>query len=63
MQIEYDRQANAVYIEVNEGEHARTVEVEPQRVYVDVDTEGRTLGVEFLGWDIFQQYLDELGGM
>ena len=29
MRIEYDREANAVYLHVAEGEHARTVEVEP----------------------------------
>lgn len=63
MRIEYDRQANAVYVEVNEGEHARTVEVEPQRIYVDVDGEGRTLGVEFLSWDIFERYIGEHGGL
>lgn len=61
VRIEYDRQANAVYVEVSEGEHARTVEVEPHRIYVDVDAEGRTLGIEFLSWDIFQQYIGEHG--
>ena len=63
MRIEYDRQANAVYVYVNEGEHAHTVEVEPLRIYVDVDSEGNTLGVEFLSWDIFHHYLGEHGGL
>lgn len=61
--IEYDRYANAVYVNVNEGDHARTVEVEPSRIYVDVDSNGNTLGVEFLSWEIFQQYIAEHGGV
>jgi uncharacterized protein YuzE len=63
MRIEYDREARAVYLYVAEGEHARTVEVEPLKIYVDVDAEDRTLGVEFLSWDAFQRYIDEHGGL
>jgi uncharacterized protein YuzE len=63
MRIEYDREARAVYLYVAEGEHARTVEVEPLKIYVDVDAENRTLGVEFLSWDAFQRYIDEHGGL
>jgi uncharacterized protein YuzE len=63
MRIEYDQEANAVYVYVNEGEHAHTVEVEHLKIYVDVDTEDRTLGVEFLSWDVFQQYISEHGGL
>jgi hypothetical protein len=33
------------------------------RIYVDVDSEGNTLGVEFLSWDIFHHYLGEHGGL
>ncbi|CAN5789954.1 hypothetical protein BH23ACT11_BH23ACT11_29650 [soil metagenome] len=63
MRIEYDREAKAVYVDVAEGEHARTVEVEPLKIYVDVDAEGRTLGVEFLSWDAFKEYVEEHGGL
>lgn len=63
MRIEYDREVDAVYVYVNEGEHARTVEVDPLRIYVDVDADGRTLGVEFLTWDVFQCYIAEHGGL
>jgi uncharacterized protein YuzE len=63
MRIEFDREANAVYVYVHEGEHAQTVEVEPLRIYVDVDSEGNTLGVEFLSWDIFQRYIGDHGGL
>lgn len=63
MRIEYDREANAVYVYVNEGEHARTVEIEPLRTYVDVDSKGRTLGLELLSWDIFQRYIADHDGL
>jgi uncharacterized protein YuzE len=63
MRIEYDQEANAVYVYVNKGAHARTVEVEPLKIYVDVDPEGHTLGVEFLSWDAFQKYISEHGGL
>jgi uncharacterized protein YuzE len=63
MRIEFDREANAVYVYVSEGEHARTIEVEPLKIYVDVDAEDRTLGVEFLTWDAFQWYIGEHGGL
>ena len=63
MRIEYDREARAVYLHVADGEHTRTVEVEPLKIYVDVDAEDRTLGVEFLSWEAFQRYIDEHGGL
>ena len=63
MRIEYDREAKAVYVNVADGEHARTVEVEPMKIYVDVDSEGRTLGIEFLSLKAFQQYIEEHGGL
>jgi uncharacterized protein YuzE len=63
MRIEYDREADAVYVQVFEGEHARTVEVEPLQIYVDVDVEGRTMGVEFLSWEIFRRYMNEHAGL
>jgi hypothetical protein len=46
-----------------QGEHAQTVEVEPQEIYVDVDAEGHTLGVEFLSFGTFFRYIDEHGGL
>lgn len=63
MRIAYDREANAVYVDVAEGEHDRTVEVEPMSIYVDVDAEGRTLGVEFLSFRAFERYMEEHGGL
>ena len=63
MRIEYDREAKALYLYVAEGEHVRAVEVEPLKIYPDVDAEGRILGIEFLSWDAFPQYIEEHGGL
>lgn len=63
MQIEYDQEANAVYLSVFEGVHDHTVEVEPMKIYVDVDAEGRTMGIEFLSLESFERYIEAHGGL
>ena len=63
MRIEYDHEADAVYVDVTDGAQARTVEVEPDNIYVDIDAEGRTLGIEFLSLDAFRQYIEKHGGL
>ncbi len=63
MRIEYDREARAIYVALADGVHARTVEVQPLKVYVDIDAEGRTLGIEFLSLTSFEQYMEEHGGL
>jgi uncharacterized protein YuzE len=47
MKIEYDPQADALYIQLREGEIAETVETN-KYIYADVDEEGRPLGIEIL---------------
>lgn len=63
MRIDYDREARAVYVTVVEGVHARTVEVKPLSIYVDLDAEGRTLGIEFLSLKAFERYIEDNGGL
>ncbi len=63
MRIEYDHEADAVYVDVTDATQAHTVEVEPDSIYVDIDAEGRTLGIEFLNLDTFRQYIEEHGGL
>lgn len=63
MRIEYDHEADAVYVDVTSGTQARTVEVEPESIYVDLDAEGRTLGIEFLSLDAFRTYIEKHGGL
>lgn len=38
---------NVLYIELREGEQARTLEVDPN-TYIDLDAENRVLGIEVL---------------
>lgn len=63
MRIDYDREAKAVYLAVFEGVHDRTIEIEPLKIYVDLDAEGRTMGIEFLSLRAFEQFMEEHGGL
>lgn len=50
MKIKYDKNADAVYIyfkEIEEGEVDRTISLN-DNVAIDLDKEGRTLGIEIL---------------
>jgi uncharacterized protein YuzE len=47
MYVSYDLSAGATYVEVMEGETARTVEIS-DLVMVDVNASGEPLGVEFV---------------
>jgi uncharacterized protein YuzE len=44
---EYDREADALYVRLAEGDRQRAVEIDDS-TYVDVDHDGRALGLEFL---------------
>jgi len=43
----YDREADALYVTLHEGVRMRTIEID-EATYVDVDRDGRALGIEFL---------------
>lgn len=47
MRISYSKGADAVYIELLEGVHARTIEID-EGTFVDLDAHGRVLGIEVL---------------
>ena len=47
MKIEYDQQADAIYIRLRAGTVAESEEVRPGVVF-DFDAEGRVLGIEML---------------
>lgn len=47
MKIEYDPQADAMYIRLREGTVAESDEVRPGVVF-DLDAQGRVLGIEML---------------
>lgn len=64
MRFELDTEADALYIyfrEIGPGEVARTVELE-EGVNLDIDAEGRTLGLEFVYADDFRRFLADHGG-
>ncbi len=52
MKIEYDQQADAMYIRLRAGTVAQSDEVRPGMV-LDFDAQGRVLGIEML--DVSQQ--------
>ena len=47
MKIEYDQQADAMYIRLRAGDVAESEEVRPG-VVLDFDTQGQVLGIEML---------------
>ncbi len=47
MKIEYDPQADALYIQLRKGKIAQTVETS-HYIYADLDEEGQPLGLEIL---------------
>jgi len=47
MKIDYDPQADALYIQLHEDVIAETVEIN-KYIYTDVDEEGQSLGIEIL---------------
>ncbi len=64
MRFELDREVNALYIyfrEIPDGGVARTVELE-EGVNLDIDEEGRTLGLEFVDAGDFHSFLQNHGG-
>ena len=61
MQIQYDRDVDALYIEIATGDVASTIEL-TETIYVDVDQAGNPLGVEFLDADEFPRFLREEPG-
>lgn len=61
LRITYSATGDALYLALGDGEVAETVEVE-ELVYVDVDAEGRPLGVEFVAASDFLAFLVRRGG-
>lgn len=47
MRIEYSPTAGALYLRLQSGTVAKTIEIE-EMVYVDVDASGQPLGIEFV---------------
>ena len=56
MQFRFDSEANCLYVSLAKGDVARTIELSDM-VYVDVDTRGVILGIEFVDADEFIPFL------
>ena len=54
MRIEYDREANALYIQMQEKAVTRTREIE-RGLLIDLDEENNLVGIEIL--DVTQRYV------
>jgi len=59
--FEYSADENLLYIALGEGPAAETLEVE-ESVYLDLDTDGKPIGVEFLNAADFLSFLERRGG-
>ena len=59
--IEFDDEANALYVILEAGTVAQTIMVRPS-VNVDVDANGTILGYEFVNADRFLPFLREYHG-
>jgi len=61
LRISYDAEVDALYLRLAEGPAAETVEVTPA-VYVDLDGDGRPIGIEFVNGADFLPFLARWGG-
>lgn len=61
LRVRYDATADAMYLRLRDGAVADTVEGE-EMVYVDIDAEGRPLGIEFAVASDFLPFLARRGG-
>lgn len=56
MRIELDAEYDILYIELREGDVERTEDLD-DGVHMDLDAEGRVLGLEFISMEAFHRYL------
>ena len=61
IRFEYSADENLLYVALGVGPAAETIEVE-ESVYVDLDADGRPIGIEFLNADDFLSFLARHGG-
>lgn len=61
LQLQLDPEVNALYLEIQEGEVYRTIEL-AEGVYVDADESYRALGLEFIDVRLMQVFLRSRDG-
>jgi uncharacterized protein YuzE len=65
LRFELDTEVNALYIylrDIPAGGVAKTVEIQ-EGVNLDLDDQGRTLGIEFVDLEDFRRFLEDRGGV
>ena len=60
MRFEFDSEADALYIRINEGRVERTMEIE-EGIYADLDAQDRPLGLEFIALAAFDEWMKRHG--
>lgn len=61
LQLQLDPEVNALYLEIQQGEVARTIEL-AEGVYVDADENYQVLGLEFIDVRLMQDFLRDRDG-
>ena len=61
IRFEYLTDEKLLYVAMGEGPVAETIELE-ESVYMDLDANGRPIGIEFLNADDFLSFLERRGG-
>lgn len=62
MRFRYDPESGALYFRVHEGEIEETLDLPSPGGYMDVDRDGKVLGLEFLSLQEFVMFLSGFGG-
>lgn len=62
MRMRYDTESGALYFRLREGDIEETAELETPGAYIDLDSEGRVMGLEFLSVPEFLGFLVAMGG-
>lgn len=60
MRFEFDNEADALYIRLDEGRVSRTIELE-EGVYADLDAEDHPLGLEFVALAALDEWMKRHG--
>lgn len=61
IRFDYSHDENLLYVALADGPAAETIEIE-ESVYVDIDADGRPIGIEFVNAIDFLPFLARHGG-
>ena len=61
LKMRYDSEVDALYLQLRNDDIAETLVIE-EHVYIDVDKDGRALGIEFVSGSDFLPFLQRHGG-